>query len=490
MKLKNQGIILLVLPLVCQLIFVGALNSSLVNLDNAATREADAKKIVSTLQEIRGRILEVWLMCIAHQYYNSSTTLSKSASLKRLITNRLRVLRSLVKENPEATEVLGEYSKLVERFDILVPACVAERVEGLDEFKMEWMSLVRQVVFQEAKLFNLYRPTLREFSSKASADRHNLFFLVVLALTVNSLIVVSLAVILTITTNARLKLLMENIERFSVGELQLQKVGGSDELSELDSEFRAMAQTRSEAEELQNSLYAMISHDLRSPLTALSMTASTIIEFESDSLNPGLRFKLNKMRSVIDSLVTFAQSILDLEKSKTGSIELNYKTCSAKAMIDTSIDTVKAIADQKEVTINSRVCHLSHDGRLMASDAPDSDMVCDESRLIQVLINLLSSAIDRSPTGSVIDVFTTIQPEVLCRFQVKDQGLCFTDEERENLFVHSSELVTKRDFGLGLSICKLLVEAHNGKLGLECTGVEGNIFWFELPQTPPQGQTP
>lgn len=195
------------------------------------------------------------------------------------------------------------------------------------------------------------------------------------------------------------------------------------------------------------------------------------------------------MRTVINRLVMFAQSILDLEQSTTGNIQLSLAPCSSHALIDAAIEMVRELASEKEIQIITDTSNSDLDAPRASKD--DIILVCDENRVIQVLINLLSNAITRSTRGSKIEVSIIVEPDGRSRFLVHSQCPGLTETEKEQLlrdnFQIGAKQDCKQDIELGLSISKLLIDAHSGQLGSESTASGGSTIWFTLPKVSLEG---
>src|SRR5262249_50011568 len=150
------------------------------------------------------------------------------------------------------------------------------------------------------------------------------------------------------------------------------------------------------------------------------------------------------------------------------------RKCSLNEVIQASIDSVSTYADQNGI-------HL---------EGPDTQipLYADPDRIVQVLVNLLSNAIKFSPgDSSVVVSATAVDDEVEVR--VKDRGRGVPAHLREAVFerfrqVASSDATDKGGTGLGLPICKEIVELHGGKIGVESEEGQGSTFWFRLPLSP------
>jgi signal transduction histidine kinase len=114
---------------------------------------------------------------------------------------------------------------------------------------------------------------------------------------------------------------------------------------------------------------------------------------------------------------------------------------------------------------------------------------CDVDRIVQVLVNFLSNALKFSNKGDVVWLRAkSVQDGTRLRFEVTDQGPGIASDSQTLVFERFKQLanatVERKDgSGLGLSICKALIEAHGGTIGVDSTVDQGSTFWFELPMS-------
>ncbi|MCC7529737.1 MAG: HAMP domain-containing histidine kinase, partial [Candidatus Melainabacteria bacterium] len=163
--------------------------------------------------------------------------------------------------------------------------------------------------------------------------------------------------------------------------------------------------------------------------------------------------------------------LLDIDKIESGRFNLNMQETEDASMISQAVELIQHSADARKITIEINAANL--------------DVNCDEERIIRVLTNLIANAIKFSPDGSNIVVSTTpVKDGIL--FEVKDQGRGMPAGEQEKIFeryhqVDSSDEAEKNGSGLGLTICKALIEAHQGTIGATSKEGEGSTFWFRIP---------
>jgi PAS domain S-box-containing protein len=229
---------------------------------------------------------------------------------------------------------------------------------------------------------------------------------------------------------------------------------------------------RHELERLKQEFYAMIAHDLRTPLMSAQLSIGVINDGILGEVNPKIRTSLERAETGIKRLTTLINDFLDFEKLQSGKFDLNCKQMLLSSLIDRSVSEVKGLLDKYGLQI----------------ETPDMDAItyADEDRLIQVMINFLSNAIKFSPEKSTIRIDAEmIDKEILV--SVIDQGPGIPPQLQEKLFKSFSMLknqssnVKIKGTGLGLAICKMIVEQHGGSIGVNSKEGEGSTFWFKIP---------
>ncbi|MBX9688449.1 MAG: PAS domain-containing sensor histidine kinase [Candidatus Obscuribacterales bacterium] len=227
-----------------------------------------------------------------------------------------------------------------------------------------------------------------------------------------------------------------------------------------------------ELERLKQEFYAMIAHDLRTPLTSTQLSLGVVIDGMLGELSPKVKETLQRAEAGISRLTSLINDFLDFEKLQSGKFDLNSKPMFLSSLIERSVSEVQGLADKHGLKI----------------ETPDLDLMtyADEERLIQVLINFLSNAIKFSPENSSIIIDAQkIEKDLL--ITVTDQGPGIPAELQERLFKSFSMLknqsnkVKIKGTGLGLAICKMIVEQHGGSIGVKSSEGKGSSFWFQIP---------
>ncbi len=249
----------------------------------------------------------------------------------------------------------------------------------------------------------------------------------------------------------------------------------------LDNASNRAAKTEAEliarSEQVRANLLRTVSHDLKTPLTAIMGNAETLLENE-DKLDYSIRHTL--YRDISDDagwLIDIIENILMISHIQDGRISLNR--C-AESMCDIAAEALTHV--NRKISEHRLVMNLSDELCLVDVDA----------RLItQVVINLVNNAVTHTPAGSIITV--RVRPEngkVLTT--VADNGPGVPREDRERIFEmffsggkNAAETGNDRgrSTGLGLSLCRSILALHDGALYLEAGDGPGAVFTFVLPET-------
>lgn len=230
---------------------------------------------------------------------------------------------------------------------------------------------------------------------------------------------------------------------------------------------------RREIEKLKQEFIAMISHDLRTPLTSIGGTLTLIQEGIYGEISEGGNKRVTDAQRNVERLINLVSDLLDLEKLEAGRLTMEFAPCDVVEIIDSSVSSVKSYAEQKGVAL-----------QVVSSSAT---VPADEDRLVQVLVNLISNAVKFSPAGGSVEISSEANNGHVSLF-VKDHGRGIPKEFQESIFERFQQVAAgdaKRSMGtgLGLAICKAIVESHNGKIGVDSDGETGSTFWIKLPST-------
>jgi two-component system sensor histidine kinase KdpD len=242
------------------------------------------------------------------------------------------------------------------------------------------------------------------------------------------------------------------------------------ERDRLAAEERATLLAR-ESDNLKRALLAMVSHDLRTPLTSIKATASGLLEEDVSYDTAAMRQFLATIDCEADRMLGLVSNLLDLSRIEAGALSPDAEWYEPEEVIGTAI--------------GSLLPRLSGH-RLVRAMAPRLPLVrCDYVHLVQVLTNLLENAARYAPAGSMIVVEARACGEQVL-ITVSDTGPGVLLEERRlifDAFVRGSaaRATEVRGSGLGLAICKGLVEANGGRIWVDEAAGGGAAFTVALP---------
>lgn len=230
---------------------------------------------------------------------------------------------------------------------------------------------------------------------------------------------------------------------------------------------------RKEVERLRQQFVAMVNHDLRTPLASLSGMISMLKRDIYGQLNEKGQEMSRIAEAELERLMRLVSDLLELEKIESGSLKVQKSLVSVQDLLEASAASVKVYADLRKVNIEFCETELA--------------CSCDRSRIIQVLINLLSNAIKFSPANSPVEIQVELCAGEL-KFSVSDKGRGVPEGKEGLLFqrfrqVNPDDAVERAGSGLGLSICRSIVQAHGGTIGYKALSPRGSVFWFTLPHT-------
>ena len=225
-------------------------------------------------------------------------------------------------------------------------------------------------------------------------------------------------------------------------------------------------------------LFAVLSHDLRTPITVIGGYNRLLLSKDVGSLNAAQKHFLKESEKSCRRLDALVGSLLEVSRDGEGSIRLDIEVQDLKTAINDACDSLRPLMLDKKLVTEVQV------------DPEAKIAAFDSVRLGQVLVNLLNNAIRFSPKGAKIVIGSRKSAEHEGNFvqlYVADRGPGIAKKQRERIFKPYVRLVGKSHgsgLGLGLAICKRVVDAHGGTLWVQDEPAGGSRFTFTLPVSP------
>jgi two-component system sensor kinase FixL len=244
-------------------------------------------------------------------------------------------------------------------------------------------------------------------------------------------------------------------------------------LEQAKDEVNISLNKEKEVNQMKNRFVSLASHEFRSPLSSIKLSAS-LIERYYDRLDRSKVFShLHKIKIAVDDLTDILEGFLSLEKIDSGKTELHYTDFDLPSLCKELITEVQAQAK------TGQTVSYTHNGSL-------TDVFLDKKLLRCCLVNLLSNAIKYSGPAGAIHLTTDLN-ESAYRISVADDGIGIPYEDQPHIFeafFRAHNTINIQGTGLGLNIVKRYADMMHGQLSFECTKDNGTIFRLSFPTGP------
>ncbi len=222
---------------------------------------------------------------------------------------------------------------------------------------------------------------------------------------------------------------------------------------------------------LKTDLIATVSHEIKTPLTSIRMALHLLAHEKLGTLNERQEKLVLSSRDDCERLLQTLGDLLQISRWESGARQLQTEPVSPKSLAGEAVDLAGQVAPTKRITIQV--------------DVPDDlpPVLADRARIRQVFDNLLSNAMHYSPEGEVLTLRARPNGPEAVRFSVLDKGRGVPEEHQDRIFERFYRLADdgKEGVGLGLSICREIVHAHGGQIGVSSHVGEPTEFFFSLP---------
>ncbi len=243
------------------------------------------------------------------------------------------------------------------------------------------------------------------------------------------------------------------------------------EVEQQNRKLQASYDQLRELETLRDNLTSMVVHDLRSPLLGLTGYLEMLDTDAGPKLSVAERSILSDARDIGLVLAGMVNSLLDVSRLEQGKMPLQQTTADLDTLVQAAFSSLGSLTAQVSLVHTKQPTPLR--------------VTCDAGLVTRVIANLVGNAVKFTPEGSLVTVAVE-RCGAGVRFSVVDCGGGIPPEYHRKIFEKFGQVEVRQDrkmysTGLGLTFCKLAVEAHGGEIGVESEVGKGSTFWFTLP---------
>lgn len=374
----------------------------------------------------------------------------------------------LASTDPQNNDYIGTRLE----YPYLAQAVAGERAQGIGPGLSSEVAYVVLPVRVGEAVAGLVRVSYEVADLRAQVNQLQLLILGGTAIT--ALLGLGLALGLATTITRPLRHLAQRVLQLGQGNYHVRApVQGRDEIGSLASSFNQMAERLEELEQARQRQLAAITHELARPLTGMRAAVETLRE-GADADAEVRELLLDGVMDELARMQRLTESLQQAQKRTLRPIELQREWVSLDRVIRATLTNYELLAQQAQITLTSE----------LPTTLPS--VYADQDRLIQVLTNLLDNAFKFTPPGGQVTVEASTQADIVS-IRVTDTGVGIAGEELPYLFQEfyqggSTHPPEKRGMGLGLKICKEIIQAHGGTIQVESKVGRGTRVTVTLPR--------
>ncbi len=312
---------------------------------------------------------------------------------------------------------------------------------------------------------NLYESVEKAGQLREIVQRHIYLFV-----PINIIIALILIATFTRSVTRRLNTIVNHARMLPKREQIRSLVSGNDELTYLDQVLAQTCAALIETEERRRQIMNSMARDIRLPMKQAQAAMKELATLDTTILPHTGRKTLPSAEKNIDRVLQLVDDLLAFEQLQAGKLDLEPSRSTTKKLAAEAINALSSLAATRGITL--------------ANQCEEIAIIVDEARLNQVLVNFITNAIKFSEKNTTITLLDRHSDDYV-KIGVRDQGPGMDKKTAARVFDKFFQAEGKRKsagFGLGLAICKLIVESHGGFVALDTEPGQGSTFWLSVPQ--------
>jgi len=487
----SNGLILISIPLFFELAFAGTLFYLQEDYESKLQQQIHANKVVSRTNEMWLAVMDLTTSIFAtkifpdkklHCRWPLDKVDQEYGELIKLLENEPAQLPNLHRMRRRAMLLLNTSNTFED-------PSLSAGLAGLRGNLQQFQHLKQMISLLGDDMVRFRQPWL-ERTEKAAIEikeaRSRITIVTIAGIAVSILLAGLLFTSFMRNIYSGIQRLMENTIRFAVNQPLMPASERKDELSELEKTFHVMAETVAETaeeqkrlEQLKQDFFHMVTHDMRTPISSIILSTESLSAGLAGEVSSEAMPTVERVEKNANMLMNLITDLLDLETAENQGVKLLMEEFDIKELLEevTQLVETQAAKAKVEVKIESEPFIVN----------------ADRMRILRVVTNLVINAVKFSPAGTTVIVRAKAGDKQVS-LEVIDEGRGIPQDQLKAVFdrfhqVEKNDSRVKRGSGLGLSIAKVFVEAHRGRIAVESELGKGSRFWFVIPNNAAKDET-
>ncbi len=480
MSIFSKGLLLISIPLLLQLISVSLTTRLMAECKRQVEQEIESRDRLAIINSLMVGLAQsgesAFLFCITR---SQKVAADQKSAVRRLI-KKYKEFEQSMSVRPEADKDLQLLKKnLIATFRTQSKLMSLSQDRNIRDFMNVDLSNVQLNPATVRTSIPLARigESEERLSRQRAESREKLTRQIATALLTCLVLNISLSIFLSLawvaSMRSRLTHVMRNTRLLALRRALAPPVGGSDELGQMDAALYRAGHDVLDLERFKDQMAGVVVRQLQYPFEAISNCVQDLLAGRCGQLPAEANRMLVGVGDNIARLMRLVKEFLEVEKVKSGRLELSIAPVRLGEIIESSVSMLGRLAEAKGIAIKTSYM--------------DTSLAADSDRLVQVLVNLIGNAIKFSPPGATVTVAGGRLSEGLeVELKVSDIGPGIPPDQLEAIFerfkqVSLADARQRGGSGLGLAIAKMIVEAHGGTITVESRIAQGSTFRLRIP---------